>query len=220
MNVPGQMNQLKAVLQPHLERSGLSLRKVAASVGVNPATLSRVLAGKVRPKPELLKAVADRVGAEHQELLVAAGYLEDRPSTLDRVLREFVPAGGGVAATLGDPERLSKELKTFEAYAATPEGQRRLTNELLPKLRALGAAGVFADRLKAMYRYFADPAAPPAPKLALGAALLYFVVSIDLVPDFLFPVGYLDDAVVVTLVWNQWRQVLAGYLPADDRSGA
>lgn len=37
----------------------------------------------------------------------------------------------------------------------------------------------------------------------MGAALLYFVVTKDLMPDYLFPVGFMDDALVVQVVMKQ-----------------
>lgn len=37
----------------------------------------------------------------------------------------------------------------------------------------------------------------------MGGALLYFIVTTDLLPDYLFPIGYLDDALVVQTVYQQ-----------------
>nr|WP_275949849.1 DUF1232 domain-containing protein [Oceanobacillus jordanicus] len=33
----------------------------------------------------------------------------------------------------------------------------------------------------------------------MGGALLYFVLTLDLIPDYLFPIGYIDDAIAVQL---------------------
>ncbi|MGE5553437.1 MAG: DUF1232 domain-containing protein [Betaproteobacteria bacterium] len=198
-------------LSPYLKARSLSLRKVAVSVGVDPATLSRVMAGRTRPRPELLKSIAECVGADYRALLVAAGYLDRQDSPVERIVTELQSAGNQAEGALIDPEVIKTELKKYEAYSATSEGQDLVRKGFLPKISGLGAVGIWADRLKLMYRYFVDTNAPAGPKILLGAALLYFIVSTDVVPDFLFPVGHLDDAFVVMLIWDQLKSVLTNY---------
>ena len=36
----------------------------------------------------------------------------------------------------------------------------------------------------------------------IGSALIYFIISVDIIPDYIFPIGYLDDAIAVKLVLN------------------
>lgn len=202
---------LKDFLEPYMVERNLSMRKVAKEVGVDPSTLSRTLTGKVKPRPQLLAAVAQCVGADYEQLLVAAGYLPERPVGLEEVVGSLLPEDGVAPGVLGDRETLRREIDVYERYASTSEGQRQVKEGFLPKLREIRGLGRFVDQLKVMYRYFVDPESPPGPKVALGAALLYFIVVPDLVPDMLFPLGYLDDALVVTLIWSRWQQVLTDY---------
>ena len=51
-----------------------------------------------------------------------------------------------------------------------------------------------------MRRLLADPRVPVSSRLALGAALVYLVSPIDLIPDFIPVAGQIDDAVVLLLV--------------------
>jgi len=46
----------------------------------------------------------------------------------------------------------------------------------------------------------ADPILPRSAKIALAAALVYVVSPVDLIPDFIPVVGYLDDLLVAALV--------------------
>ncbi|MEH7609111.1 DUF1232 domain-containing protein [Priestia megaterium] len=32
---------------------------------------------------------------------------------------------------------------------------------------------------------------------------MYFILPTDIIPDYVFPIGYLDDAIAVQLVMNQ-----------------
>jgi uncharacterized membrane protein YkvA (DUF1232 family) len=45
-----------------------------------------------------------------------------------------------------------------------------------------------------------DPLLPRAAKIALGAALVYLASPIDLIPDFLPFLGYLDDLLLAALL--------------------
>lgn len=204
-------NNLKSFLEPLMAERNLSLRRVAKEVGVDPATLSRILTGKIKPRPKLLAAVAECVGADYEQLLVAAGYLPQRPVGLEQVVGSLLPEDGVPPGILGDRETLRREIGVYERYASTPEGERQVREGFLPKLREIRGLGRLLDQLDVMFRYFVDPESPQGPKIALGAALLYFIVVPDLVPDMIFPLGYLDDALVVTLIWSQWQQVLTDY---------
>ena len=45
----------------------------------------------------------------------------------------------------------------------------------------------------------------------VGAALLYFVLPTDIVPDFLPGIGYIDDALILTTLWNLIRSEIDSY---------
>jgi uncharacterized membrane protein YkvA (DUF1232 family) len=72
-------------------------------------------------------------------------------------------------------------------------------------------------------RLVLDPLLPRTAKVALGAALLYLASPVDLVPDFIPLVGYLDDlllaAVLVDGVLN-WvdRALVLRYWPGSPDS--
>lgn len=47
--------------------------------------------------------------------------------------------------------------------------------------------------------------------VAVLAALIYFVVPLDLIPDFLFGWGFIDDVAVITYVLNQIAHELEAF---------
>ena len=51
-----------------------------------------------------------------------------------------------------------------------------------------------------MARLVGDPLLPRAAKIALAAAMVYLASPIDLIPDFIPFVGYLDDLLLAALV--------------------
>jgi uncharacterized membrane protein YkvA (DUF1232 family) len=46
---------------------------------------------------------------------------------------------------------------------------------------------------------------------ALAAAVLYVVTPLDLVPDFLFPLGFTDDVLAIALTWGLVKKELRTY---------
>ena len=64
---------------------------------------------------------------------------------------------------------------------------------------ARALAGFVPDCVVLLRRLVADPRVARSTKLLLVALLVYLVVPVDLVPDFLPLVGQLDDALVAAL---------------------
>lgn len=58
----------------------------------------------------------------------------------------------------------------------------------------------FLDQAIAVYYAAFDPATPRHAKLILIAALAYFILPVDLIPDVLAGVGFTDDATVLFMV--------------------
>lgn len=73
--------------------------------------------------------------------------------------------------------------------------------------RTIGKVPFTRDAVAAFYAA-RDPATPTGVKMAVMAALAYFIVPVDVVPDFIAALGYTDDA---TVFYGAWR-LLAPYL--------
>jgi uncharacterized membrane protein YkvA (DUF1232 family) len=56
------------------------------------------------------------------------------------------------------------------------------------------------DLVRLIARLVGDPLLPRAAKIALGAAMVYLASPIDLIPDFVPLVGYLDDLLLAALL--------------------
>jgi uncharacterized membrane protein YkvA (DUF1232 family) len=67
------------------------------------------------------------------------------------------------------------------------------------KLRAVVPKIPFAESAVAAFYCATDPATPARVKLTLMGALAYFILPVDVVPDFLPLIGFGDDAAVLAL---------------------
>ncbi len=78
------------------------------------------------------------------------------------------------------------------------EQTRRVSRQkLIPKLQSVAGKIPFADDLAASWYCAQDPDTPLKVKGVLLAALGYFVIPTDMVPDFIAVLGFTDDATVL-----------------------
>jgi transcriptional regulator with XRE-family HTH domain len=94
------------------EGLGLSLRDVANDTGISSGHLSLIENGRVRaPSPSVLQRLADRYGADAQDLLVLAGYIK---LEAEQVRRSHARVA---MATMSDltPEEID-EVESFISY--------------------------------------------------------------------------------------------------------
>lgn len=87
----------------------------------------------------------------------------------------------------------------------TPEENEKIVTEgFADKARRTLGRIPFTDEAVAAYYCAIDTATPNRVRFTLMAALAYFVMPLDVVPDFIAGLGYTDDAAVF---WAAWRSV-------------
>jgi len=86
------------------------------------------------------------------------------------------------------------------------------------KLEKSGKRISFAKDILALYRYLKDPFVKWYRKAIVVAALIYFIVPIDTIPDLTPFFGYLDDLGVIVAVLKYLGSELVPYYPEGYRS--
>ncbi|HEV7226988.1 YkvA family protein [Brevundimonas sp.] len=85
--------------------------------------------------------------------------------------------------------------------ALVPSVQRvnetRVTKGFWPKMRRVASRVPFADRALSVWYAARDPETPTAAKGIMLAALAYFVMPADAIPDVFAGIGFTDDAAVI-----------------------
>ena len=84
------------------------------------------------------------------------------------------------------------------------------------KIRRFAGQIPFAEEAIAAWYCTRDPATPSHVRAVLVAALAYFVIPMDALPDFLPALGFTDDA---ALFWAVW-QMMKGYITDEHREKA
>ena len=85
----------------------------------------------------------------------------------------------------------------IEAMRRATRDEGGVRRDFWAKLKRLGRQIPFAEDLLAAYYCTLDPATPSRVKLILLAAIAYFVMPFDGVPDLLPLLGFADDAAVL-----------------------
>ena len=75
--------------------------------------------------------------------------------------------------------------------------ERRVTRGFWPKMRRVAARIPFASDALSIWWCARDPTTPTAAKGMVMAALAYFVLPTDAIPDVLPVLGFTDDAAVI-----------------------
>ena len=91
-------------------------------------------------------------------------------------------------------------------------------DNLWNKLEKTGKRISFAKDIIALYKYMKDPLVKWYRKSIVVAALIYFIVPIDTIPDLTPLFGYLDDLGVVTALLKYLGSELMSYYPSGYRT--
>lgn len=83
-----------------------------------------------------------------------------------------------------------------------PDDERLVRSGFWAKLRRSARRTSFAREAVAAYYCAVDPATPTRIKVILLAALAYFIMPADAIPDIIAGLGFTDDAAVLFAVWQ------------------
>ena len=106
------------------------------------------------------------------------------------------------AAAAGDPDAaFDPATPLHPSRALTPHAVKvnatLVRRGFWPKLRRVARHVPFAEDALALFAAAMDGETPAASKATLMAALAYFVIPTDVLPDFLPALGFTDDAAVI-----------------------
>ncbi len=97
------------------------------------------------------------------------------------------------------------------------EDMEYVDENLWSKLEKGGKRISFARDIVALYNFMKDPIVRWHRKAIVVAALIYFIVPLDTIPDLTPFFGYLDDLGVITALLKYLGSELKSYYPAGFR---
>jgi len=201
---------IKALLKEH----SLSMRKLSILTGIDTATISKILNGKHPANINHLQKFSKCLTVPIEQLLIAAGYelsnFKQKPnSNVEIVVHaiEEILKSSNLLEQQQLIERINEELSKYEHYALTEEGQEMILKGFDEKINKVSGIGQSIEELKQMYKQFCDNNLTTNQRDILGSGLLYFIFSTDIIPDYTYPIGYVDDFIAIKLVLNRLSQI-------------
>ncbi|MCM3243776.1 MULTISPECIES: helix-turn-helix domain-containing protein [Cytobacillus] len=205
MSMADKSNEIGQLLKSLLKERSLSMRKFSQMTGVDTAVISKIINGKRKATPEHLERFADYFGVSISRFYESAGYPIDPKQT------ELNESIGYIQAVLESTslvdkefrlEAVKQELEKYQQFSQTKEGAKTIQSKFEEKVEKVGSIGPFIHYLKDMYGKFSMGSGNKLELAMMGGALLYFITAVDCIPDYVFPVGYIDDALVINWVMN------------------
>ncbi len=190
----------------------MSMGKFSELCQIDKATISKIMNGKRKANLNHLQRFADCLGVPLSELMQANGYkiekkVEQPPSEkqtfieMDNLLESANSFGKGLSI-----EEVKQELAKYELFSQTNEGRETILRSFKEKIKKVDSIGPYINQLEEMYERFRIKKGTPKELALAGGGLLYFILTLDLIPDYIFPIGYLDDAIAVQLVVNFFKK--------------
>jgi uncharacterized membrane protein YkvA (DUF1232 family) len=112
----------------------------------------------------------------------------------------------------------SEKSKTELSEDEVQKKAEYVDKNLWGKLEKSGRKISFAKDILALYRYMKDPFVKWYRKAIVIAALIYFIVPVDTIPDITPLFGYLDDLGVITALLKYLGSELIPYYKPDYRT--
>ncbi|MBK5199197.1 MAG: DUF1232 domain-containing protein [Methyloceanibacter sp.] len=102
------------------------------------------------------------------------------------------------------------------SLTAFAERERQIRRDFWAKLKRFAGRVPFVEDLVAAYYCALDPATPMRVRGMLLAALAYFILPFDLIPDMIVGLGFADDAALLTAVLG----LVASHITPTHRAAA
>jgi uncharacterized membrane protein YkvA (DUF1232 family) len=105
----------------------------------------------------------------------------------------------GAMTSWNEAEELRRDALRKEIDKSTrfSEREKKARRDFWAKMKALGRHLPFVEDLLAAYYCALDPATPTRVRAMLLAALAYFILPFDFIPDMLPVIGFADDAALL-----------------------
>ncbi len=108
---------------------------------------------------------------------------------------------------------MTSDTPTAQLPVPMPRDEKIVDRDFWNKLLRVAGRIPFAEDAAAAYFCAVDPKTSARVKAILFAALAYFVMPFDLIPDFVAGIGFTDDAAVIAMALS----VVAGNITEQHR---
>lgn len=205
--------KLGRILKNLLKEKSISMRSLSKKTGIDTSTISRIVNGKQEANLNHIYKFSTYLNIPMALLLEAQGYninaiiqSKDSSNIVYKSIQAFLKS-----LEFENEEYfidcIKKQLKQYEEYALTEEGTKIILDRFKNKLSKINSIGFYIKKLEEMYNDFSNKNISCKKRAVIGSCLLYFILPTDIIPDYIFPLGYLDDVIAMNLVCNKLSEI-------------
>ncbi|ACA54574.1 helix-turn-helix domain-containing protein [Clostridium botulinum] len=198
---------LGTLLKTYMAQNSMSIRQLSKLSGISSATISRIINEKQDANLNHLQAFSKYLNIPMDKLLLSIGIELvpcDYMFLLDTIQDIFKDFNINIYTITME---ISEELDKYEHYAKTDEGKKVIYDNFTSKISSTNGVGSLIDKLNRLYKQFCSENIDADKQAIIGSGLLYFLLATDVIPDYLFPIGYLDDAIAVNIVMKRLSKI-------------
>lgn len=189
-------------LKDIMNEQSISIRQLSRMTDISAPTISRILSGKQGPSVHHLQMFSNHLNIPIEYFLNSMGvtllkHSNKNNNAFDILKNIFIDFDIDFESIIED---ITKELNKLEEYAKTKEGKKNILENFEPKIQSIDGIGTIIDKLYTFYDKFTSQDINEDELAIIGSGLLYFVLTVEVIPDYLYPIGYLDDAIAITLI--------------------
>ncbi|MFD1414147.1 DUF1232 domain-containing protein [Oceanobacillus jeddahense] len=195
-------------IKEQLERKHISMRTLSKQTNINISTISRIINHKRKPTNQHLVEISKALDIPFEELLHKTGLpIKEAENPINDIQASIIMIDHFLKQSDNrydsfSMEKLKKKLHSYEKDVETENGRRFIVDNFQKKKENAGDHGAYMKQMSTFFHRFFHKKGTRKELVLMGAALIYFISTADVIPDYLFPIGYLDDAVAVQVVMN------------------
>lgn len=197
-------------LKEMLHDKGYTMTKLAKECEIDKATVSRIANDKQQPNINQLKSFSKVLEVSMTKLLKAAGHEiveealtpKEEKQVYDFSNDEDILNFTNLIKSDELVKKVEMEFNKCIDYIQTDEGKNVLKESFDKKVNNVESKGKFVDKINELYTIFCNSKLDSQTYIIIGAALLYFVITLDIIPDYIFPIGFIDDMIAINLIYK------------------
>ncbi len=179
------------------------MRKLGELTGIDTATISKIINGKRKANLDHLERISNYLHIPIGDLFEVSSFELDKRKSLHLISDgtfDLLFTSFDISGEMNTVSKVEEQLIEYKKHAYTDDGKNSILVKFDEKLKSIDASGLLVNQIKYMFDRFKNQQGSQLELATMGSALLYFIIPVDVIPDYLFAVGYLDDALAVQLI--------------------
>ena len=201
-------NSLGDLLREKLKENAISMRELSRLIGIDTAVISKIINGKRKANIHHLLTFSEYFDIPMSTLLTIAGYEKQQDKTNPSLAKieddvkhiQYLLHSFDVDHVDFSLKKVENTLQFYQKECEKDVVKKTIREQFKGKYEQVGHIGKNIVQLHNFYDAFIHRRGSTKQLLLMGSALLYFITTTDIIPDYFFSLGFLDDVIAIQFV--------------------